>query len=149
MSTNNYYKKYLKYKQKYLELKKQLGGDCPIGNYKGKPDNFFTDPGHYSEDECIVNTMVKKLDPNSGPQTFTKDEVTTYLRALQGFHNKNYLCASAATSNQSKKQCAANLANFKKWRTWMYQRWNNQIQGVNSLNTLIEHESPNFYKLTI
>ena len=136
----NYEQKYLKYKQKYLELKNQLGGDCPIGNYKGKPDSFFTDSLRYKDDECLVNMMAKKLNSTT-PETFTKDEIVIYLRALQGFYNKNKLCAPDATSNQTKHQCAANLVNLKKWHVLMIKKWNGHPE-INSISSLINKECP-------
>jgi hypothetical protein len=140
----NYEQKYLKYKQKYLELKKQIGGNCPVGNYRGQPDSFFTDSTHYKDDECLVNAMAKKLTSTT-PETFTKDEIVTYLRALQGFYNKNALCAPDAASGQTKHQCSANLSKFRTWRQHMNAKW---PPYFNSLSTILKKESPSFFNAT-
>lgn len=144
MSNNDYYSKYLKYKNKYLKLKSLYGGkvtDCPIAKFSKNPSHFYTDSFNYDEVECIINQMVPKLE-SSVAQTFTLQEVTTYLRALQGYYIKYVLCAPDAT-NQFKSQCASHLAKLKKWRVAMQLKWKD-VPGVNSLQTLITRESPSF-----
>ena len=94
MSNNDYYAKYLKYKNKYLELKSLYGGkvtDCPIAKYSTNIDRYYLDPAHYDEVECIIDQMVPKLLSDKG-EVFTLQEITTYLRALQGYYNKYVLC---------------------------------------------------------
>ena len=149
MSNNNdYYAKYLKYKNKYLKLKSLYGGkvtDCPIAKYSKNAEGYYTDPEHYDEVECILNQMVPKLE-SSVAQTFTLPEITTYLRALQGYYNKYVLCAPDAT-NQFKAQCASHLAKLKKWRVEMQKKWKD-VPGVNSLQSLITRESPSFASAT-
>jgi hypothetical protein len=148
MSNNDYYAKYLKYKNKYLELKSLYGGkvtDCPIAKFSKNVPNFYTDSFNYDEVECILNQMIPKLE-SSVAQTFTLPEITTYLRALQGYYNKYVLCAPDAT-NQIKNQCKAHLAKLKQWRVEMQKKWKD-VPGVNSLQTLIARESPSFAEAT-
>jgi hypothetical protein len=148
MSNNDYYSKYLKYKNKYLKLKSLYGGkvtDCPIAKYSANNDRYYLDPAHYDEVECIIDQMVPKLE-SSQAQVFTLQEITTYLRALQGYYNKYVLCSPTAT-NQIRAQCASHLAKLKKWRFEMNKKWPN-VQGVNSLSSLIKRESPNFFNDT-
>jgi len=48
METKDYYKKYLKYKLKYLELKKSYGGD-------GKKTKKISCASHTTQEECLKN----------------------------------------------------------------------------------------------
>jgi hypothetical protein len=62
----DYYKKYLKYKAKYLELQKQLGGldkQCEIGNIKGDTVMSCITKDKY-DGKCVIkdNTCVYDKD---------------------------------------------------------------------------------------
>ena len=150
MSNNDYYKKYLKYKNKYLKLKSLIGkgaNECPVSNFYNQPSAYYVDPSYYPQVECIMAQMVKKLESKI-EEPFSLPEVRVYLRALHGYCNKYLLCEKVATP-LNKHQCKEQLSieKLKKWHTLMQQKWKDKIQGVNSLNHLIQTESPDFYKM--
>lgn len=72
MNTNMYYKKYLKYKQKYLELKKQFGGSQELVIFtKDKLTQLLKIDVDESDDIVIVkNLILQKLNnPNINEET--------------------------------------------------------------------------------
>jgi hypothetical protein len=109
-----YFKRYLKYKSKYLELKQSGGGLFSYGPYTVKMQkeiyNKFHDDGIKNSDDYTQNTeykdITKKLIPNfiNDNKSSLKQEITTALNM------KYFIKISLDNSSLEKVDITTNLA---------------------------------------
>jgi hypothetical protein len=119
---NGYYKKYLKYKQKYFNLKSKLGGDVPLNErtlytniyYSNNGDvdkikEFFANDNNTHYIQPILD-LLRPIDTYIF-NNFKKEEKLVFLVAL----NQEYLTAKKQENNKR--------LTYVKNLTYLFKRW--------------------------
>lgn len=84
INNDKYYKKYLKYKSKYVELKGQIGGTCPSSS-NGYSKVQLIKLG-CTKDKFEISSITKKEIIDHNKETIkTENRITTYELNNAGF----------------------------------------------------------------
>ena len=86
----SYYEKYLKYKSKYLNLKKLLGGNDEVNKYLKVESSEFLSTKYLKINSTLIEELKKKLENSS--TFYTSAQIKTYLNAIDGFYMVYHGC---------------------------------------------------------